>query len=84
MLVVLIFIAFGDSYTANISVTDEMCVCLNNPQTCIWINGDVTRLPGVRCTVASTKRMFWIDFLRTGIGAVVLLPADPDRFLISA
>jgi histone-lysine N-methyltransferase SETMAR len=54
---------------------DETWVYFDNPRVSMWIGADVARPTRVRRTVASTKRMFWVDFSRTGIGAVVMLPA---------
>jgi phenylpyruvate tautomerase PptA (4-oxalocrotonate tautomerase family) len=59
----------------NVYTADETWVHLDNPRTSMWISADVTMAIRVRCTVTSKKRMFWTDFSRTGIGAVVVLPA---------
>jgi hypothetical protein len=60
---------------SNVYTGDETWVYLDNHRTSMWIGPDLTRLLPVRGTVTSKKRMFWIDFSRTGIGAVVMLPA---------
>jgi hypothetical protein len=39
----------------------------------MWIGANVTRPARIQRTVASMKRMFWIDSSRPGIGAVVML-----------
>jgi hypothetical protein len=64
-----------DRSLLNVSTGDETRVYLDNPRTSRWIGPDVTKPIRVRHTVMSKKRMFWIDFCRTGIRAVVMLPA---------
>jgi hypothetical protein len=61
---------------SNVDTGDETWIYLDNSRTSMWIGADVTRPPRVRRTVGSRKRMFWIDFSGTGIGAVVMLPAQ--------
>jgi histone-lysine N-methyltransferase SETMAR len=65
-----------DRNLSNVYPGDEIWIYLDNPRTSMWIGADVPRPTRVRRTVFSMKRMFWIDFSRTGIGAVVMLPAQ--------
>jgi hypothetical protein len=65
-----------DQSLSNVYTEDELWIYLDNPRTSMWIGAEVTRPTRVRRTVDSRKRMFWIDFSRTGIGAVVMLPAQ--------
>jgi histone-lysine N-methyltransferase SETMAR len=58
----------------NVYTGDETWVYLDNPRTSMWIGADVERPTRTRRSVASPKRMFWVEFSRTGIGAVVMLP----------
>jgi hypothetical protein len=62
--------SLSNAYTGN-----ETRVYLNNLRTSMWVSADVTRPTRVRRTVTSKKRLFWIDFSRTGIGTVAVLPA---------
>jgi histone-lysine N-methyltransferase SETMAR len=66
----------SDRSLSRVYTGDETWVYFENPRTSMWIGADVARPTRVRRTVGSTKRMFWIDFSRTGIGAVVMLPAQ--------
>jgi hypothetical protein len=64
-----------DQRFSNVYTEDETWVYLDNPRMSTWIGAGGTRPTQARRTVASKKRMYWIDCSRTGIGAVVMLPA---------
>jgi hypothetical protein len=65
-----------DRSFSNVNTEDETWRYLDNPRTSLWIGADVTNSIRVRRTVAAKKHMCWIEFSRTGIGAVVMLPAQ--------
>jgi hypothetical protein len=54
---------------------NETWLYLDNPRTSMWIGANVATPAGVRRTVTSKKRMFWIEFSRTDIDAGIMLPA---------
>jgi hypothetical protein len=54
---------------SNVYTGDETWLYVDNPWASMWIATDVTSLTGVCSIVASKKRMFWIAFSRTRIGA---------------
>jgi histone-lysine N-methyltransferase SETMAR len=60
----------ADRNLSNVYTGDETWLYVDNPWASMSIATDVTRRTGVRSIVASKKRMFWIEFSRTGIGAV--------------
>jgi hypothetical protein len=60
-----------DQSLGNVYTADETWSYLENRLMSIWIGADVARPTRAQPTVASKKRMLWMDFSRTYIRAGV-------------
>jgi histone-lysine N-methyltransferase SETMAR len=64
----------SDRNLCNVYTGDETWVYMDNPRVSMWTGADVARPTVPRRTIGTKKCMFWIEFSRSGIGTVVILP----------
>jgi hypothetical protein len=60
----------------NCETGDEISIYYKTLRTAMWVCADIERPALVRRSNGSPELMFWIDFSRSWIGAVITLPVE--------